>query len=417
MEDNLFDRIRESEQLYGQVEMPSQALQDYKQYVSGKVDPSNGISKRILLGLITALILTNGFWIVKTIYKNPIETTSSVLSTIEESKDTIYITKKDYLTDSENTSADSSDELKSIQNTLTNQSIKFNQDRVHFLTVIEDLRSKIRRTKSLVSNKTISLDDTLSSDTAESETKSQSLSLYENRSLLNKIATIENLEISSPVYKNNKILIPQEPIVIRLDKQMSIGEFLRPKSFSLLTTTGIVQQTPNKYSALSGHQLGFGFTSLMTNHWRYNLSFEYSRLNEELKDEDVIPNIEAPMPPEGSVLEEVYLSQSGLQGSFGVDYLFSPIKFIRPYAGIYYQYRSSHFNDILFKFERDGSEELELSSPNTTRINQTVLGLRAGLDINLWKSIDAFASINYNHNLSELENNYLSLNYGLYYHF
>ena len=202
---------------------------------------------------------------------------------------------------------------------------------------------------------------------------------------------------------NNKLLI----YIVAFNHEKFITSLLSriPKDLS------------NKYDALSGYQMGVGFTSLLSNHWRYHLGVGYARLNGEYEDGDIIPNVEIPMAPIGSNLEETYLSQSSWQGSIGADYLFGQFKFVRPFVGLYYQYRTSNFHNIIFKFETEQSEELELTAPNTTRYDQNILGLRGGLDFNLSKSIDCFIGVNYNYNLSALENSLLSLNTGVYYHF
>lgn len=394
MEDNLFDKIRESEELYGHVEMPNKALQDYRAYASSQTVANDKTYKRILLGLLATLLLTNGFWLVK-LFNNQNSSAISMTTNTEVIKDTIYITKEVYASDLNDFRNTNDNEIEVLKTELKNQIFNFNQRRSFYLNEINDLKSTTQ-VNTIEENSNSSLQD---------------------RTVLNPINTLRNLDVSLLEYKKGRVSIPLPPIIIRLKKELSIVEFLKPKSFSLFATTGIVQQTSNKYSALSGAQWGFGFTSLMTNHWRYNLSLDYFKLNGEYEDEDVLPNIESPSAPAGSTLEEVYVSQSGWQGSFGVDYLFNPIKFIRPYAGLYYQNRSSNFNDIKFQFKRDGSEGIELNTPNTARLHQNIIGIRSGIDINLWKSIDAFIGINYNHNLSTLENNLLSLNTGMYYHF
>lgn len=416
MEDNLFDKIRESEELYGHVEMPNKALQDYRAYASSQTVPNDKTYKRILLGLIATLLLTNGFWLVK-LFNNQNSSAISMTTNTEVIKDTIYITKEVYASDLNDFRNTNDNEIEVLKTELKNQIFNFNQRRSTYLNEINDLKSLIKSSRELGSSQVLSLDRNASIKIPLSTIEKKSNSSLEDRTVLNPINTLQNLDVSYLEYKKSRVSIPLPPIIIQLNKKLSIGEFLKPKSFSLAATTGIVQQTSNKYSALSGTQWGFGFTSLMTKHWRYNLSFDYFKLNGEYEDEDVLPNIESPSAPAGSTLEEVYVSQSGRQGSIGVDYLFSPIKFIRPYAGLYYQNRSSNFNDIKFKFKRDGSEEIELSSPNTASLNQNIIGIRSGIDINLWKSIDAFIGINYNYNLSTLENSLLSLNTGMYYHF
>ncbi len=416
MEDNLFNKIRESEELYGHVEMPTKALQDYKNYASSKASVNGKSSKRLFWGLLAALLLTNGFWLFKT-WNSSDSNTSPKVSTLQVSKDTIYITKEVYLSDSDQSRLDISEELKTLKNDLKQQRFKFNQDRVQLSTIIKDLNSTIASTASLGRNSLLSPNGIASNRKIQTAETDNPISRLKDRSTINSIGTLKSLENSLIDYEEDKMLIPLPPIIIRLNDKMSIVEFLKPKSFTLLASTGIVGQTSNRYSPLSGNQFGFGFTSLMSNHWRYNINFDYFKLKGEYKDGDVLPNIATPSAPPGSTLDEVYVSQSGWQGSFGVDFLFKPIKVIRPFAGIYYQNRSSNFNNILFKFKKDGSEELELSSPNTPRFNQNIIGLRAGLDINIWQSVDGFIGINYNHNFSTLENSLLSLNTGMYYHF
>ena len=131
MEDNLFNKIRESEELYCHVEMPTKALQDYKNYASSKASVNGKSSKRFFWGLLAALLLTNGFWLSKTWFSSD-NNISPQLSTLQVSRDTIYITKEVYLSDSDQSGLDISDELENLKNDLNNRGLNLIKKEYNF---------------------------------------------------------------------------------------------------------------------------------------------------------------------------------------------------------------------------------------------------------------------------------------------
>lgn len=413
MEDKLFDKIRESEELYGQVDMPRSALDKFRAYEVRKMQPNNSYYKRLLIGLFTAFLLTNGLWYINN-NKKPLNTSTSINS-INTIRDTIYITKEVFK--SENSLELALVENEKLEARLIEQEQSFKQHRISFLGEINQLQSRIVDIQRVSENFKIS-DSGHVRDSRVIQHDNNSLFLgFLERSEVNPLSLLETLDISLLRKANRKINFRYDPIIIKLNQKQSFTELVRPKSFSIYLNGGFAQQNGNRYSALSGSEVGIGITSIMSNHWRYNLNLNVSKLNSELENDDSLPNIQSPDAPAGYELEEVYLYQNNFSGAFGIDYLFDGYKFIRPYAGVYYQYRSSNFRGSVFKFESDTSDELKIAVPNITQFSVNEIGFRGGLDFNLWNSVDAFFGVNYRHNFSTIENSFFSVNTGIYYHF
>lgn len=423
MEDNIFDKIKKSSEESTEIQMPDGAMAEFRKYQSNRDAVIKPYATYIIIGTLFSLLIgTNIFWYLNQSDNSNLDTQTiqSNLATYTTSDtDTIYITN--YLNSAnENNAVENSPQAsiadKAILTQKNNQlnSLKF---------TVDQLRSKLEEVKETINSKTPTYTknrNTIISNPNNSNTNSNETitDIIIKRGIQNELEILEPISFSQLLINSEKLDLNLSSIIyIDTKKKVSFLESIRPKTFSLFSGAGLHIDKGNSLKNLSGRQFYLGFSTLFSSHYRGKLSLSISKSTGEIEDNLSIPdNLPTVMSPEGAILDELYISSRMASASVGLEYLFLPVKFFRPYAGLCYDIRKQQYTDIDYKYKLQ-DDELRLTADNSTTSINHHIGLIIGTDINLSRNFDAFINTTYGHGLSGNIKSIFQVNTGLQYHF
>lgn len=442
MEDRLFDKIRESSESHPELQMPADALAQFKEFSRKKDAPAKPYALYYLLAaLLTLLAASNLYWYLSQ-SNQPSQGKNSIL--ITETTDTVYITKymnqssADALTDDSSIliSKEEGDSLKSDtdkQRTL-NATIASLENKLAVMQKSHStlLADRVRDARKSIIDSAQNSNRSLLTDASPEESR-RAIDRPQHTLVPDKHTVTTGELVASPMGKINLLdklpigLVESVsasvrfkrllPIYIDVPQKSSFLESIRPKALSILAYGGLHLETIGDQNYLSGFQAGTGLSTLFSDRYRGRFTLAYSSSAGEIEDFTSIPaGVTIPDIPENGILDDVCLTSRYISASLGMDYLFKPVRFIRPYVGVHSSLGYQQYTDLEYKFIVR-NEERELGAPDSDVSTNHHIGVNAGTDINVSYNFDAFINLNYNHGLSGNIKSYLRLNSGIQYHF
>jgi len=194
--------------------------------------------------------------------------------------------------------------------------------------------------------------------------------------------------------------------------------FITPKSLSLILQAGYSGVANDELGYSSGLNLGIGLSTAFSSRVRLiaDLQWIITSTEVDIEDQEDLGILSDVTLPNGARAKELYYDFSSIGISTGLDYMFTPKGRVRPYIGMVYSIQFAQYQDQFLEYNLNNQSLVQIL-PNRELDMTQYLGLRGGLDFNLFENFDASLNISLQKSLNNESILLLNLSPGIQYHF
>ena len=426
--DKLLQKLKDSFAAKAKPKFREEAWDNYLAYENKLDNPTPFPWAYLLSGLLLAALLFSNYWWVnqrsegEKYVQKEIQIDTITHTQIVQQTDTVYITKyiSQSITDNQTSLAQKQIFTNgSIQNT---NPLSQSRQVEYYENAIKELNDKVVKLSEKINDnlKRNSNKTTLTSNDERAlslNTDLKRTTELKDETAINSNKLLARLSIDLLKMPSQRIFIfPYRPFISTQQKPQSFLEFITPKSLTIYGGVNVAYQNSDIIGKAAGASYSLGMTTLFSNHLRGRLGVNYQDLPTKSKTLITDPSFPMVTPPEGGVLEGIYLAQRNYQVNVGLEYLFHPSGAFRPFIGLDYNFGKGNFTDIKYEFETPNGETY-IEAGNTQLQKMKFVGFGLGTDINIFTNLDAYIQIKYLASLSNGQSSTWTFGPGLYYHF
>lgn len=452
MEDNLHDKLIESNKLYGEYEMPNDALDNYRKYEANQLKArKNGLFKYLITFVLLTFIASTSYLLISS--------SKMKAQLIEKLKLTTLKEEKEQKTENANLLIPKESSEKAIflqrkmsskQSILKNKTFIKTSDNTETKNTryIESASKNIARLSQEItppSNLVINVNkDSLSSkkELGLSSTKKSYIYLNEDQFLTSKLKHELNQSIKEdtdsrainnhqtivdelhfPVLKNRSTAprsveeaqdLRSNLTVCPLEEIKVIHSMKRYK-YLIGINRSWVNQFSNHYPSLSGAKLAIQGGLMISPRLLSRITFSVLHQNGHVETIDAASEyaFDTPDLPIGTSFEKLNFDRYAASVNLGLDYTYHNSNRIQAFYGAKYHLEASQIQDIHNFYKKNSSEEGIIILPNGEVQISNYIGLTTGATVSAWRNISVALEVQYFQSLNSKENSYYSVGMGL----